>query len=157
VLVVHPGHDFAASGQIRMAQMATEHLILFDRVSSYHELTSSIFRQAGIEPRGYLEVDNIDAAKRIGRAAARDRAATPHLCAAGDRWRASLSRDRLGHARRATPDRGRSTARYRGASGVVAAFLQTLDELVQGVTDQVGSSPDIGLPSALPKQDNVGR
>ena len=115
VLVVHPGHDFAASGQIRMAQMATEHLILFDRVSSYRELTSSIFRQAGIEPRGYLEVDNIDAAKRIGRAAARDRAATPHLCAAGDRWRASLSRDRLGHARRATPDRGRSTARYRGA------------------------------------------
>jgi DNA-binding transcriptional LysR family regulator len=65
VLVVHHGHDFAASGQTRMAQMATEHLILFDRTSSYHELTSSIFRQAGIEPRGYLEVDNIDAAKRM--------------------------------------------------------------------------------------------
>jgi DNA-binding transcriptional LysR family regulator len=45
--------------------MATEHLILFDRTSSYHELTSSIFRQAGIDPRGYLEVDNIDAAKRM--------------------------------------------------------------------------------------------
>jgi DNA-binding transcriptional LysR family regulator len=65
VLVVHRRHHFAASGQIRMAQMATEHLILFDRTSSYHELTSSIFRQAGIEPRGYLEVDNIDAAKRM--------------------------------------------------------------------------------------------
>lgn len=65
VLVVHRGHHFAASGQIRMAQMATEHLILFDRTSSYHELTSSIFRQAGIDPRGYLEVDNIDAAKRM--------------------------------------------------------------------------------------------
>ena len=48
-----------------MDQMATEHLILFDRTSSYHELTSSIFRQAGIDPRGYLEVDNIDAAKRM--------------------------------------------------------------------------------------------
>jgi DNA-binding transcriptional LysR family regulator len=65
VLVVPHGHEFAASGQIRMAQMATEHLILFDRTSSYHELTSSIFRQAGIAPRGYLEVDNIDAAKRM--------------------------------------------------------------------------------------------
>jgi DNA-binding transcriptional LysR family regulator len=65
VLVVPRGHDFAARGEIRMGQMATEHLILFDRTSSYHELTSSIFRQAGIAPRGYLEVDNIDAAKRM--------------------------------------------------------------------------------------------
>jgi DNA-binding transcriptional LysR family regulator len=65
VLVVHRGHPFGARGEIRMDQMATEHLILFDRTSSYHELTSSIFRQAGIDPRGYLEVDNIDAAKRM--------------------------------------------------------------------------------------------
>jgi DNA-binding transcriptional LysR family regulator len=65
VLVVHRGHPFVGRGQITMAQMATEHLILFDRTSSYHELTSSIFRQAGIDPRGYLEVDNIDAAKRM--------------------------------------------------------------------------------------------
>lgn len=65
VLVVHRSHPFAARGEIRMDQMATEHLILFDRTSSYHELTSAIFRQAGIDPRGYLEVDNIDAAKRM--------------------------------------------------------------------------------------------
>jgi DNA-binding transcriptional LysR family regulator len=65
VLVVHRGHEFASRGEIRMDQMASEHLILFDRTSSYHELTSSIFRQAGIAPRGYLEVDNIDAAKRM--------------------------------------------------------------------------------------------
>ncbi|HEX9635789.1 MAG TPA: LysR family transcriptional regulator [Candidatus Limnocylindria bacterium] len=64
VLVVHHGHPFA-SGQILMERMATEHLILFDRTSSYHELTSAVFRQAGIAPRGYLEVDNIDAAKRM--------------------------------------------------------------------------------------------
>jgi DNA-binding transcriptional LysR family regulator len=64
-LVVHRGHPFAASGQIRMGQMASEHLILFDRTSSYHELTSAIVRQAGISPRGTLEVDNIDAAKRM--------------------------------------------------------------------------------------------
>jgi DNA-binding transcriptional LysR family regulator len=65
VLVVHRGHPFASTAQIRMDQMATEHLILFDRTSSYHELTSALFRQAGIAPRGYLEVDNIDAAKRM--------------------------------------------------------------------------------------------
>lgn len=65
VLVVHHGHPFASGGEILMERMATEHLILFDRTSSYHELTSSVFRQAGIAPRGYLEVDNIDAAKRM--------------------------------------------------------------------------------------------
>jgi DNA-binding transcriptional LysR family regulator len=65
VLVVHRGHPFASTAQIRMDQMGTEHLILFDRTSSYHELTSALFRQAGIAPRGYLEVDNIDAAKRM--------------------------------------------------------------------------------------------
>ena len=65
VLVVHRGHPFASTAEIRMEQMATEHLILFDRTSSYHELTSALFRQAGISPRGYIEVDNIDAAKRM--------------------------------------------------------------------------------------------
>jgi len=65
VLVVHRGHRFAAAGHVLMAELATEHLILFDRTSSYHELTSAIVRQAGIAPRGQLEVDNIDAAKRM--------------------------------------------------------------------------------------------
>jgi DNA-binding transcriptional LysR family regulator len=64
-LVVHRGHRFAAAGQVRMGELASEHLILFDRSSSYHELTSAIVRQAGISPRGRLEVDNIDAAKRM--------------------------------------------------------------------------------------------
>ena len=64
-LVVHRGHRFAAAGHVRMAELASEHLILFDRSSSYHELTSAIVRQAGISPRGRLEVDNIDAAKRM--------------------------------------------------------------------------------------------
>ncbi|MGH2455643.1 MAG: LysR family transcriptional regulator [Candidatus Limnocylindria bacterium] len=65
VLVVHRGHRFATSGHVRMGELASEHLILFDRTSSYHELTSAIVRQAGIAPRGQLEVDNIDAAKRM--------------------------------------------------------------------------------------------
>lgn len=65
VLVVHPGHPFARRGRIRMKQMGSERLILFDRTSSYHELTSSIFRQAGIAPSSLIEVDNIDAAKRM--------------------------------------------------------------------------------------------
>lgn len=37
----------------------------FDRASSYHELTRVMFRSAGVRPRSFLDVDNIDAAKRM--------------------------------------------------------------------------------------------
>jgi DNA-binding transcriptional LysR family regulator len=65
VLVVEPGHPFATRGRIKAADVASEHLILFDRTSSYHELTSSLLRQAGVVPRGVMELDTIDAAKKM--------------------------------------------------------------------------------------------
>jgi len=65
VLVVEPAHPFAARGRIRVADLASEHLILFDRTSSYHELTSRLFREAGVVPRGVMELDAIDAAKKM--------------------------------------------------------------------------------------------
>ncbi len=40
-------------------------LILFDRTSSYHRLTNEFFRGAGALPRGVMELDNIDAAKKM--------------------------------------------------------------------------------------------
>ncbi len=65
VLVVEPGHPFAERGRVRVAEITSEHLILFDRTSSYHELTSTLFREAGVVPRGVMEVDAIDAAKKM--------------------------------------------------------------------------------------------
>jgi DNA-binding transcriptional LysR family regulator len=65
VLVFEPNHPFAARRKIKVAEVASEHLILFDRTSSYHELTSSLFRQAGVVPRGVMELDTIDAAKKM--------------------------------------------------------------------------------------------
>src|ERR671930_382060 len=38
---------------------------LFVRTSSYHELTSAFFRRAGVSPTGVMELDNIDAAKKM--------------------------------------------------------------------------------------------
>jgi DNA-binding transcriptional LysR family regulator len=46
-------------------EIAAEQLILFDRTSSYHELTSALFRTAGVSPAGVMELDNIDAAKKM--------------------------------------------------------------------------------------------
>jgi DNA-binding transcriptional LysR family regulator len=65
VLVVEPGHRFAEQGAIELAEISNEHLVLFDRTSSYHELTSTLFREAGVVPRGVMEVDAIDAAKKM--------------------------------------------------------------------------------------------
>jgi DNA-binding transcriptional LysR family regulator len=65
ILVADPGHEFAASGRIRLEEIAGEQLILFDRTSSYHELTSALFRRAGVSPAGVMELDNIDAAKKM--------------------------------------------------------------------------------------------
>lgn len=64
MLVVHRAHRFAGPGRIRIADLASEHLVTFDRASSYTELTQALFREAGIVPRGTIELDNIDAAKK---------------------------------------------------------------------------------------------
>jgi DNA-binding transcriptional LysR family regulator len=67
VLVVHPSHPFAERGVIATEDLAEAQLILFDRTSSYHQLTSAFFREAGVTPRGVLELDNIDATKKMVR------------------------------------------------------------------------------------------
>ncbi len=65
ILVAHRSHPFTRMSHVRMRDLANEQLVMFDRASSYHELTSAMFRASGVRPRGFLEVDNIDAAKRM--------------------------------------------------------------------------------------------
>jgi DNA-binding transcriptional LysR family regulator len=67
VLIAGPGHRLAAAGagKARMADLAGEVLVLFGRSSSYLEFTTATFRQAGVLPRSVLELDNIEAAKKM--------------------------------------------------------------------------------------------
>lgn len=67
VLVVHPGHRFAEApaSSIVVHELGEERLILFDRTSSYFVLTSTFFREAGVVPRGVMELDNVDATKKM--------------------------------------------------------------------------------------------
>jgi DNA-binding transcriptional LysR family regulator len=65
VLVVDPGHRFAQEPSIVVRELAGERLILFDRTSSYFVLTSAFFREAGVVPRGVMELDNVDATKKM--------------------------------------------------------------------------------------------
>jgi DNA-binding transcriptional LysR family regulator len=63
VLVVHPDHRFGRVAKLR--DLADEHFVLFDKLSSYHELTHALFLEAAITPRSVMELDNIDSAKKM--------------------------------------------------------------------------------------------
>jgi DNA-binding transcriptional LysR family regulator len=65
LLVASRHHPFAQRGKVRLVELADDRLILFDRASSYYELTSSLIRQAGVVPESVIEVDNVEAAKKM--------------------------------------------------------------------------------------------
>jgi DNA-binding transcriptional LysR family regulator len=65
ILVAPPDHPFAAAGRVDVSEIRHAQLILFDRTSSYYDVTNALFRVAGVIPRGVTEVDNIEAAKRM--------------------------------------------------------------------------------------------
>jgi DNA-binding transcriptional LysR family regulator len=65
VLVATPGHAFSGVEPLPIQRIREARLILFDRASSYYDMTSTLFRQAGVSPRGIMELDNIDAAKQM--------------------------------------------------------------------------------------------
>ena len=65
VLVVSTDHPFARTGSASIAELGTEQLILFDRTSSYYEITQAAFLAAGVTLRGLMELDNIEAAKKM--------------------------------------------------------------------------------------------
>ena len=65
VLVVDPGHRFTKRGSANLAEIGGEQLIFFDHDSSYFEQTHALFRNAGIRELRTMEVDNIEAAKRM--------------------------------------------------------------------------------------------
>ena len=65
VLVADPRHSFAQQETVDPDALVDVQLILFDRTSSYRRLTSDFFESVGAVPRGVMELDNIDAAKKM--------------------------------------------------------------------------------------------
>ena len=129
VLVTNRDHPFARRVLIRMEEIGGEQLILFDRTSSYHELTSALFRAAGVEPRGVMELDNIDATKKMVQQGL-GVAFLPATAVAAELDAGSLRAVAVGDAE---PVRRQIVAIRRRAagppSGLVAAFMQTLAQL----------------------------
>jgi DNA-binding transcriptional LysR family regulator len=65
VLVCAPDHPFSKRQSVPMAEVARQKLIMFDRVSSYYEITQGAFLSAGVKLRGMMELDSIEAAKKM--------------------------------------------------------------------------------------------
>lgn len=64
-LVTHPSHPFAATSRASIYDVAREPLILYDRDSSFFVLIDRVCREAGIVPNVGMELDSIEATKRM--------------------------------------------------------------------------------------------
>lgn len=130
VLVVDPGHRFTRKGAAGLAEIGEEQLIFFDQHSSYFEQTHALLRDAGIRELRTMEVDNIEAAKRMVEhrlgVAFLPRTAVVRSVSAGNLSLISIeenpemSRSIVALRRRDTP-----------TSGPVAAFLEVADDLAE--------------------------
>ena len=65
VLVAAPEHRLARQGATSIEDIGREPLILFDKGSSYNQLIQGVFRQHGIVPHTLMELDTIEATKKM--------------------------------------------------------------------------------------------
>ncbi|HET7168101.1 MAG TPA: LysR family transcriptional regulator [Candidatus Limnocylindrales bacterium] len=135
VLVTAGSHAFAERSTVGLRELAAARLILFDRTSSYYDLTNAFFREAGVAPNGVMELDNIDAAKQMV-GAGLGVALLPHASVAAE---IADGRLRAIDIEGATPIRRPIVVIRRRdlgpATGPVAAFLEGLaaiDAIVPG-------------------------
>jgi DNA-binding transcriptional LysR family regulator len=65
VLVCAPDHRFSKCRAVTLDDVAAQKLIMFDRTSSYYEITQRAFLSAGVKLRGLMDLDSIEAAKKM--------------------------------------------------------------------------------------------
>ena len=136
LLVVPPSHEFVGLGRIDVERLADATLVLFDRTSSYYDLTNAIFRAAGVAPRSIIELDNIEAAKQVVRQGL-GVALLPVTAIAGDVARGALRAIPLDGV---APMRRRIVSIRRSGSGgavppPVQGFLDVLDRIHEILPD----------------------
>ena len=65
ILVGHPGHPATQKRKVRLEDVESWPLIFYDRGSSDWTLSQGLFRRAGLLPNVVLEVETIEACKRM--------------------------------------------------------------------------------------------
>lgn len=65
VLVSNSSHELVGQGSVTVEQLGDHPFIFFDRNSSYYSLAQGIFRQHGVVPRTQMELDSMEATKKM--------------------------------------------------------------------------------------------
>jgi len=65
ILVANSSDDLAQFGTVSVEQLGDHPFIFFDRNSSYYSLAQGLFRQHGIVPRIQMELDSMEATKKM--------------------------------------------------------------------------------------------
>jgi DNA-binding transcriptional LysR family regulator len=65
VLVANASHELARPGSVTVEQLGDHPFIFFDRNSSYYSLAQGLFRQHGVVPRTQMELDSMEATKKM--------------------------------------------------------------------------------------------
>ena len=65
ILVANGDHELADAGTISVEQLGDHPFIFFDRNSSYYSLAQGLFRQHGVVPRTQMELDSMEATKKM--------------------------------------------------------------------------------------------
>jgi len=126
VLVCAPDHPFVRRKSVTLPEVTNEKLIMFDRTSSYYEITQSAFVSSGVRLRRFMEMDSIEAAKKMVERGL-GVALLPKTSVAREVEAATMSRVRL----RGAPHMYNHIAAFRRRDagkpeGVVAAFMSLL-------------------------------
>ena len=142
VLIARPDHPFAVAGRVDVSEIKHAQLILFDRTSSYYDMTNALFRVAGVVPRGVTEVDNIEAAKRMVErglgVALLPGTAVADALAAGSVWEVGLGG--------ATTIRRQIVAVERPGGRPTSTFSTTLWHLLERIPEFIPRALPIGAP-----------
>jgi DNA-binding transcriptional LysR family regulator len=65
VLVANASHQLAGQHSVTVEQLGDHSFIFFDRNSSYYSLAQGLFRQHGVVPRTQMELDSMEASKKM--------------------------------------------------------------------------------------------
>jgi DNA-binding transcriptional LysR family regulator len=145
ILVAIGSHELGDRVSIGIDELANTRLILFDRTSSYYDLTNAFFREAGVAPSGVMELDNIDAAKQmVGQGLGV--ALLPYTSVAAEladgRLRAIDIKDAEPIRRRVVAIRRRDLGAVSGPTAAFLEVLATVREILPGGPHGRRTDPD---------------
>ena len=128
VLVVSGEHRYAKRGTVRVEELAEDSLILFDRDSGYYGMIMSLFRDLGVVPQQQMQLDSIEATKKMVEANL-GIALLPELSVEREMRLGTLHKVHIASAEPVKRDIAVLYRRNKPQSGPMSAFLDLLGEI----------------------------